>query len=235
MRQSATEDVSRQVQTPVIAQRTVCNDPGVRHRLHGCWDVLATALAPHGVITEPGFRQVPHQGIIGEYKAKVIHRPNASSISTAATTRVSREMFSKDSQLAVTFERSSAVRCTLPSLRPYREGSWNSRNPVQFLREASHLHPIDDPENQMPGNSEEVHKRDNRTRSAYGHSDPDRLSRFGVVRSHPPQSSYSTQRISKRGDHQENPNYADEGDQKEPDHSGLHGTASRRAFEIGRA
>lgn len=60
VRQTSMEDVRRQVASPLPAERTIGDDPGVRHRLHRCRDVLAAALAADRVVANAGGWQVPH-------------------------------------------------------------------------------------------------------------------------------------------------------------------------------
>ena len=75
VRQLASEDVGRHVPTLHAAQRTVSNDPRIRHCLYWCWDVLAAALAGDCEVAKSGIRQVPHPTIIGEQTANMLPDP----------------------------------------------------------------------------------------------------------------------------------------------------------------
>src|ERR1700733_13604141 len=60
IRQASTEDVWRQVAASRSAQRTIGDDPGVRHRMNWCRVVFATPLAAHCVVANAGCGQVTH-------------------------------------------------------------------------------------------------------------------------------------------------------------------------------
>jgi hypothetical protein len=53
-----------------FAERTLSNDRTVGHRKNRCPEVIATALAPVGVIAESGLWQVEHRASKGEIKVK---------------------------------------------------------------------------------------------------------------------------------------------------------------------
>jgi len=55
----------------LATERTLRNDPGVRHGHDRCRYVLAAAFALHSKVANPRLGQLPHQNSIGEHKANI--------------------------------------------------------------------------------------------------------------------------------------------------------------------
>jgi hypothetical protein len=70
----AAKQVGGQVTAAVGAEGTYGDDPGVGHGADGGGYVFAASLAAQGEVTEPGVGNVEHGAIIGEQKAKIMHR-----------------------------------------------------------------------------------------------------------------------------------------------------------------
>jgi hypothetical protein len=78
-RNPSPENLIGQVPSLAPAQRAYSYHPRVRHRGHGCRDVLSTLLALHCEVAHPFRGAMKHGGSIGEQKANLFHKTSTSS------------------------------------------------------------------------------------------------------------------------------------------------------------